>query len=345
MDILRFHLRSKGGKLRFFFLLCQFITDAAGMGMNVNVTFRAPRYVLFGDRAPLYCEYDVAIEALHKVEWLKNNKKIFQFVRGRNPPFKIYPHNLDNGATLDGPACAVVQHWQPCVYTPDTPPLTTQQAEPCDIKLKDAENDERHVTLKNVNFSASGLYSCAVSLESPIFTKASNEAELTVMQSQTEGPYITMPKPEYSVGDQLDMNCTSSPAVPDPEITWILNGKQVERSFIRTFPVDNRGLGAGLNGGMSGAVKLALPLTEAHVPKIMLTCLSTIPAYLGPGASRLDYADYRANSVSIAVKPAAEPITSSAVADEGATVVPEFSSLFLIPVVWRLSLLLQSYSL
>lgn len=310
MDILRFHLRSKGGKLRFFFLLCQFITDAAGMGMNVNVTFRAPRYVLFGDRAPLYCEYDVAIEALHKVEWLKNNKKIFQFVRGRNPPFKIYPHNLDNGATLD-----------------------------------DAENDERHVTLKNVNFSASGLYSCAVSLESPIFTKASNEAELTVMQSQTEGPYITMPKPEYSVGDQLDMNCTSSPAVPDPEITWILNGKQVERSFIRTFPVDNRGLGAGLNGGMSGAVKLALPLTEAHVPKIMLTCLSTIPAYLGPGASRLDYADYRANSVSIAVKPAAEPITSSAVADEGATVVPEFSSLFLIPVVWRLSLLLQSYSL
>ncbi|CAH0388734.1 unnamed protein product [Bemisia tabaci] len=146
----------------------------------------------------------------------------------------------------------------------------------------------------------------------------------------------------------------------------------VERSFIRTFPVDNRGLGAGLNGGMSGAVKLALPLTEAHVPKIMLTCLSTIPAYLGPGASRLDYADYRANSVSneviekederdmegsyrwkrmiitdkrVAVKPAAEPITSSAVADEGATVVPEFSSLFLIPVVWRLSLLLQSYSL
>ncbi|CAH0388736.1 unnamed protein product [Bemisia tabaci] len=76
-------------------------SDAAGMGMNVNVTFRAPRYVLFGDRAPLYCEYDVAIEALHKVEWLKNNKKIFQFVRGRNPPFKIYPHNLDNGATLD----------------------------------------------------------------------------------------------------------------------------------------------------------------------------------------------------------------------------------------------------
>ncbi|CAH0388735.1 unnamed protein product [Bemisia tabaci] len=47
---------------------------------------------------------------------------------------------------------------------------------------RDAENDERHVTLKNVNFSASGLYSCAVSLESPIFTKASNEAELTVMR-------------------------------------------------------------------------------------------------------------------------------------------------------------------
>ena len=63
-----------------------------------NVELRLPRYVVVGDSALLECEYDVKMEHLHRVEWLRNNKKIFQFVQGRTPPFRNY---TIPGAELD----------------------------------------------------------------------------------------------------------------------------------------------------------------------------------------------------------------------------------------------------
>ena len=49
-----------------------------------------PRYVVVGDSAMLQCDYNVKKEQLHRVEWQKNGKKIFQFVQGRTPPFLNY---------------------------------------------------------------------------------------------------------------------------------------------------------------------------------------------------------------------------------------------------------------
>ena len=55
-----------------------------------NVELRMPRYVVVGDSAMLQCDYNVKKEQLHRVEWQKNGKKIFQFVQGRTPPFLNY---------------------------------------------------------------------------------------------------------------------------------------------------------------------------------------------------------------------------------------------------------------
>jgi hypothetical protein len=46
--------------------------------------------VVVGDSALLQCDYSVSIEHLHRVDWLRNGKKIFQFVQGRNPPFRNF---------------------------------------------------------------------------------------------------------------------------------------------------------------------------------------------------------------------------------------------------------------
>lgn len=40
-------------------------------------------------------------------------------------------------------------------------------------------------------------------------------------------PHITFNQANFTVGDMLDANCTSSPATPVPELTWLLNGKKV----------------------------------------------------------------------------------------------------------------------
>jgi hypothetical protein len=46
--------------------------------------------VVVGDSALLQCDYNVKMEQLHRVEWLRNGKKIFQFVQGRTPPFRSF---------------------------------------------------------------------------------------------------------------------------------------------------------------------------------------------------------------------------------------------------------------
>lgn len=55
-------------------------------------------------------------------------------------------------------------------------------------------------------------------------------------------PHITFNQANFTVGDILDANCTSSPATPVPELTWLLNGKKVSpdnhlRSLVSIFPI------------------------------------------------------------------------------------------------------------
>jgi hypothetical protein len=54
------------------------------------VELKVPRYVMLGGSALLQCEYNVRVDQLHRVEWLRNRKKIFQFVKGRTPPFRNF---------------------------------------------------------------------------------------------------------------------------------------------------------------------------------------------------------------------------------------------------------------
>jgi hypothetical protein len=66
--------------------------------LQFTVELRAPRYVMLGGSALLHCEYSVGLEQLHRVEWLRNDKKLFQFVKGRTPPFRNF---TTPGAELD----------------------------------------------------------------------------------------------------------------------------------------------------------------------------------------------------------------------------------------------------
>lgn len=56
----------------------------------IHVELRAPRYVSFGNSALLKCDYNVKEDDLHKVEWFHNQRKIWQYVKGRTPPFRNF---------------------------------------------------------------------------------------------------------------------------------------------------------------------------------------------------------------------------------------------------------------
>ena len=43
-----------------------------------------------------------------------------------------------------------------------------------------------------------------------------------------DGPKITGGKDRYSVGDTVNVNCTSKASKPAADIQWIINGKEVK---------------------------------------------------------------------------------------------------------------------
>lgn len=58
--------------------------------IQVMVVLRAPRYVLVNGTASLECLYDVDENSIHKVEWLRGGNKIYQYIKGRNPPYNNF---------------------------------------------------------------------------------------------------------------------------------------------------------------------------------------------------------------------------------------------------------------
>uniref|UniRef100_A0A182W5X2 Ig-like domain-containing protein n=1 Tax=Anopheles minimus TaxID=112268 RepID=A0A182W5X2_9DIPT len=119
---------------------------------TVNVQLVVKKYVERGSAVALYCENDVLPDILYKVSYtvtfLKEESKIFEYIKGRSPPYRNYSIP---GAEID---------WKK--VTPST------------------------LTLKNVDYDASGSYYCEVSTDTPIFTKASNDEMLHVMSVEND---------------------------------------------------------------------------------------------------------------------------------------------------------------
>ncbi|XP_055602193.1 uncharacterized protein LOC129750986 [Uranotaenia lowii] len=187
-----------------FFLLIIAVINAQTNGQSVlNVQLIVKKYVERGSAVALYCDNDAAPDILYKVTFLKGGNKIFEYIKGRNPPYRNYSIS---GAEID---------WKK--VNPST------------------------LTLKNLDYEASGSYYCEVSTDTPIYTKASNDEPMHVMLPQKGPPTIEFAKKQLYYGDILVANCTTSRARPAPHITWLINGKQVDDANVRQLHHNSKG--------------------------------------------------------------------------------------------------------
>lgn len=164
----------------------------------MKVQLIAPQYITHGGTATLFCNHTVPDDLLHKIEFMKGEKRIFEYIKERNPPY-IETQNLE-GAKLE--------------YSKNG---TT-------IKLHD------------VRFEASGSYTCEVAMTTPIYSAGADPVEMKVIYPQSANPKITFQKNMYMVGESLEANCTSSTAYPVPYITWFINGKEVDITLVNHYP-------------------------------------------------------------------------------------------------------------
>lgn len=57
---------------------------------DVEVDLIAKKYVERGSSITLICKHNVEAEKLYKVSWLKGGSKIFEYINGREPPYRNF---------------------------------------------------------------------------------------------------------------------------------------------------------------------------------------------------------------------------------------------------------------
>ncbi|CAG4986652.1 unnamed protein product [Parnassius apollo] len=163
---------------------------------EVRVELQMERWASRGGSVRLRCVHDVPPHLLDKVVFLRHGTKIFQYIRDRKPPYRNF--------TTPGAVLNVA--------------LAT----------------ENSIILQNLDFAASGSYSCEVSLDTPIYTKESSAKQLTVFHPQKHHPRIDFPTRYLSFGETLRANCTTAPALPAPHITWFINGRKMDELVVHS---------------------------------------------------------------------------------------------------------------
>ncbi|KAJ9596705.1 hypothetical protein L9F63_012270 [Diploptera punctata] len=138
----------------------------------------------------LKCEYDLEGRKLYSVKWYKDGSEFFR-------------------------------------YMPDyEPEIRAVKSSGINVDLK--QSGMNMVTITDLQFNNSGNYKCEVSTEAPNFDTVANSSNMTVMSYPDEDPTIDGVLPTYSIGDHVSANCTSGKSKPVANMTWYINGVEVD---------------------------------------------------------------------------------------------------------------------
>ncbi|CAG4950173.1 unnamed protein product [Parnassius apollo] len=207
-----------------------------------NITFlEVPQY---GDprwSADLICHYvnEKGDPPLHSVKWYRDNNEIFRFTPEQQPPTRTF--NTTAGGVSRG-ACNMHM---------------------CSISV---------ILPKRYNTRIS--FTCEVSTEGPRFAVVNQTKYLTVAVTLKEDPIITGASGSVQLGEDVLLNCSTSPAMPPANIVWYIDGKAEKTE---PWMVDNTEYSAPDEYGLRSSWR-AMRL-RVNTPKsvIALRCEATQP--------------------------------------------------------------------
>ncbi|KAI4503436.1 hypothetical protein M0802_001658 [Mischocyttarus mexicanus] len=195
------------------------------------------------ENVTLRCEYDLGGKELYTVKWYKDGNEFFRFMPGSRPVGEYFP--------VEG------------------------------IKVDILQSNGRQVTLHGQNdgtkrINLDGTYGCEVSSEAPNFLMAYAEANMSVAVLPKNPPALDGLRPYYEIGEVLEAACTSALSYPPPVLTFILNGKEVDKA--KTTEISNDGY---IDNNLISTSRLgfSLRLERQHFPggTLHLVCQSSLP--------------------------------------------------------------------
>ncbi|XP_043064342.1 uncharacterized protein LOC108098165 isoform X1 [Drosophila ficusphila] len=197
-----------------------------------DVRVRVPHAVRRSEKAILKCFYDIEDDSLYSVKWYKGRREFYRYTPKETPPMKVF-------------------------HFPG-------------VKVRRVSSNESQVVLDAVTMATSGKYSCEVSADAPSFHTLIAAAELEVIETPHNAPFITGIRPRYRVGDILRGNCTSRHSRPAANLTWTVNNEEVNPALVRHHKI----LRDARNDMETAIVGIHFVVTDQHFDngKLKLRC-------------------------------------------------------------------------
>jgi len=201
------------------------------------LSVKAPGAALPGHSVQLECIYSMDEDSLYAVKWYRGDDEFYRYVPAEEPPATVF--------SLDG------------------------------INVDLDESNDNRLVLRSISAETAGRFKCEVSAEAPCFQTVSGYADMSVVQLPQQGPIIWGGKPRYSIGDVVDLNCTSMRSSPATNLTWSINGESAEKNQLRYYPVTE-----DLDGLETSVLGLHFVVKARHFREgdLKLKCTATLAA-------------------------------------------------------------------
>ncbi|XP_046664662.1 uncharacterized protein LOC124357185 [Homalodisca vitripennis] len=175
------------------------ITGCLVTGLK-DVRVVVPKAARKGDSVVLRCNYDLEGDPLYAVKWYKGRAEFYRYSPKENPPMKVFP----------------------------IPGLS-------ELHVDKSRSNETQLFLTSVTTSLTGQYNCEVSADAPSFHTAIVAANMDVVEVPSFPPTLTGIKSRYRLKDVMRANCTAAPSKPAVNLTWGLNGENVNPKLVKQY--------------------------------------------------------------------------------------------------------------
>ncbi|CAK9813293.1 hypothetical protein ANTPLA_LOCUS7782 [Anthophora plagiata] len=152
-----------------------------------------PEIVRRGQKVILRCHYDLEEAPLYSLKWYRGRREFYRYTPVEEPATKVF--NI-TGIYVDA-----------------------------------GNSNKSQVTLRDVDFAVSGMFSCEVTADAPTFSTATVSKNLTVLSIPEGKPVIVSERERYDQGDTLRANCSLPPSKPPAHLSFTLNNVAVSDSY------------------------------------------------------------------------------------------------------------------
>lgn len=182
-------------------VLCFVNRFAENTGKLQVHNIQVPNPFILGSSSDLFCNYtwthpETESRPIYSIKWYKENAEFFRFVPSEEPAMVSFDKD---GIFVD--------------ITRSTPQV---------------------VHLRTTQWTTAGNYRCEVTAED--FETASKSVKAIVVAVPSKDPYIEGNKLKYSLGEVVELNCTSNASDPMADLFWYINGLPAGEEMLFRYP-------------------------------------------------------------------------------------------------------------